>query len=196
MPDDKTVNRFFSRTLTIVGGFATAISCIIAFLTFVMPQKVGDTIIQIYSIPTPSPQVIIVTAPISELPLNAQPTLSPSPQSSSTPNIISFNDDFEKGIKPDWDIVYGKLGMANGKFTVTSLFEERQDFHMAILDNYAWSNIRIEVILAEFRPYMRCFPCDVSASSGVIIRYDPNGQTVGLLLLASQGKIAFATLDN
>lgn len=129
-------------------------------------------------------------------PIIVTATLQPTARPTSTPILPSFSDDFESGISPDWNILYGNLGMANGKFTVTSPLEGRQDFHMALLDNYLWSNFKIEVILAEFDPYMMCFPCDVSAATGIIIRYNPEGPSIGLVLIAAKNQIAFAAFDN
>ncbi len=139
-----------------------------------------------------------VSAPTSTAldPVIVTATLQPTARPTDTPSLPSFSDDFDNGIKPDWKVLYGNLGMANGKFTITSSLEGRQDYHLAILDNYVWSNLRIEIILAEFDPYMGCFPCEVSAATGIIVRYNANGPSIGLLLISAKNQIAFATLDN
>lgn len=139
-----------------------------------------------------------ISAPTSTAlaPVIVTATLPPTIQPTNTSSLPSFSDNFENGIKSDWKILYGTLGMANGKFTVTSPFEERRDYHMAILDNYTWSNFRVEVILEEFDPYPVCFPCDGAAASAIIIRHNTDSPSIGLLLISARNQIAFATVDN
>ncbi len=160
------------------------------------PQQIADIKSTIAVLENERLVVQSTLTPGLVLQTNTPESTTSIPQSTNTSSFLSFNDDFERGIKPDWEIMYGNLGMANGRFTVTSPFEKRQDFHLAILGNYEWTNYRMEIILAEFSGFMSCFPCPDSAASGIVIRYDPEGSSIGLLLIPAKRQIAFAKLDN
>lgn len=79
---------FFLAPLAILGGLATVVSCILAFLTFISPHTVSSIIYAIYPQPTSQPQLIYVTS----LPPLITPSLTiVSPTSTVSPIPLPTN---------------------------------------------------------------------------------------------------------
>lgn len=155
----------FLTPLTIIVGLATIATCILAFVSFVIPQTT-----QPHS--TPSPVVII--APVSSSPTHLQdsptytpyptytplPTLTPPPlptQTSFTRIPLPFQDDFDNGIKPEWEMVSGTWRVINGQ-----LAADETDQQTAILvgDN-TWTDYTVDVDVYNY---------NFNSSAGVIVR--------------------------
>ncbi|MGD8457503.1 MAG: helix-turn-helix transcriptional regulator [Anaerolineales bacterium] len=117
-----------------------------------------------------------------------------------TPISISFNppgyifiDDFERGPDPLWEIKYGQLGMANGKYTVTESFQGYDKIeHFAVLNENYWNNFRLTLNLAPFeRGYNGC----CYAALGLILRESGDGHSIGLFIHPDDVGIEFGILN-
>lgn len=122
-----------------------------------------------------------------------------TPVSIATPSLPRFDDEFENGIKKDWQILIGNVGMANGNFTVIDPPSGFSTKHVAIISGYEWENLRITTTLNKLLNGFNCFEliCDSNAAAGIIIRYIPGSTSIGLLLNpgGSSSNIAFGTID-
>lgn len=134
--------------LTIIGAVATVFSCLITFIVLVNPTAAQKVIIEFYNPITPTPQVIVITQPApTALPTNTAaptntsevvivtatplpPTLPPQPSS-------LFQDGFNSGLSPSWQIVSGNPMVVNDVLTTD------KDTWLAIGDD-RWINYTIE----------------------------------------------------
>lgn len=128
--------------LAIIGGFATVISCVIGFLTFISPSTVQHVIVELYSPPAQTEAVVVITVVPSPLPTRPPyPTYTPAPpqfvevtrvvevtrevsvivtipppSATSTPSLIlPFQDTFENGLRPEWRIISGEPIFRGGR---------------------------------------------------------------------------------
>lgn len=142
--------------LTIVGAVATVFSCLIAFIVLVNPTAAQRVIIEFYNPITPTPQVVLITQPAPTLP--PLPTYTPYPSNVPVPtntaiptasatvfvppaNGILFQDNFDKGINPEWQQSSGNWITANGRLTI--VFQDYK-FMWLYLDAPQWQNYRVE----------------------------------------------------
>lgn len=133
--------------------------------------------------PTPLPyptytpqQAIVITA--------TPPALTPTPtalpiQSSG----FVFEDDFENGLDPNWNIKYGELGMANGKLTIISPFSKQHSNYLAVLDNHYWGNYKVTFEIAPFED-TGAFESD-NGQVAILLRYKEGQDNVGFYISGS-----------
>jgi hypothetical protein len=112
------------------------------------------------------------------------------------PSGFTFTDTFDAGADPAWRTLYGNPGMATGSMTVIAPFVERQEPHAVILDGMAWGNVEITVVMRSFVSGFACgYPCEEKANGGIVIRHDPEGNSLGLILLPHTDGIGFGTIN-
>ena len=146
-------------------------------------------------------QAFNFTPTSTDISTEAQPTASPTnipPSITPTPKGPEFSDDFEMQIKPEWKILYGNLGMANGNFTVLDPFNKSSSPYAAIVEGQTWSNTRIRVTLDSLWFGFNCnLLCEGNAAAGVIIRHQDGSPSIGLLLyhMGDRSAVALGTLD-
>lgn len=110
-----------------------------------------------------------------------------------------FSDDFERGLDPAWENLYGFVSMANGRLTVTKTEENIEDhFHTIFLRDYRWTNAEIVTNVASVISGYQCpgGQCKFSAIGGIIIRYVVDGQSLALLLYPEDQGIEFGTINH
>ena len=152
--------------LAILGVVATVFSCVIAFLALVNPEQTKVIITSFSSPSTPTPMVIVATVPaptplptytpyLTYTPYPSSPTAPPyptytpypKPTLSPTPKPIlvslPFEDDFDMGPRPEWEIVQGKWGTAKGQFTLIDI-SERPAIGIALVGDTSWDNYAVE----------------------------------------------------
>ncbi len=148
--------------LAIVGGLATVLSCVIAFITLVAPNQVREIVVRVYTVQTPSPEVQVVQVTIPPPPpqptytprptYTPYPTYTPVPQataipfSSNTPTApaqdtlvsLPFSDNFDSGVGNGWIPIGGDWEMANGQLV------NRGGLGILWLGKASWTNIVVE----------------------------------------------------
>ncbi|MBV6449938.1 MAG: hypothetical protein MHPDNHAH_00651 [Anaerolineales bacterium] len=145
--------------LSILGGLATIVGCILAFLTFVSPKTITNIVYAIYPQPTTQPQVVIVTVPPQPTytplptytlqPAFVQPTIpTKTPVPTSTVFVppadgILFQDSFDAGIKPEWKKLSGQWLVAEGRLTL--LPDGDFDFEWISLEKTEWKNYKLSI---------------------------------------------------
>lgn len=121
--------------------------------------------------PTYTPQkVIVVTA--TPAPVKESPTPVPIQASG-----FKFEDDFENGLDPFWNVKYGELGMANGKLTITSRYSDQHSNYLAVLDNLYWGNYKVTFELAPFED-TGAYESD-NGYAAILLRYQEGQDSVG-----------------
>jgi|CXWL01.1.fsa_nt_gi hypothetical protein len=134
--------------LAIIGALATVFSCLIALIVLVNPTAAQRVIIEFYNPITPTPQVIIITQPVPSAlststlaPTNTSEvvvvTATPLPPTSPPQPTSLFQDNFDTGLSPAWQIVSGNPMVVNNLLTTD------KDTWLTIGDN-GWTNYTIE----------------------------------------------------
>jgi hypothetical protein len=70
-----------------------------------------------------------------------KPALSPTAEPISESRL--FEDDFDAGLRPEWEIVQGTWGTASGQFTLIDV-SERPTIGMALVGDTSWDNYVVE----------------------------------------------------
>jgi hypothetical protein len=104
-----------------------------------------------------------------------------------------FSDDFKYGPDPAWEVVYGEPGMANGKYTVVTPFNETISKHYSVVSDLYWDNLSIDIELSAFRTGNLS---SARAYGAIIVHYLPDSGGVGLLIYPGSNGIQFGLIDS
>jgi len=132
--------------------------------------------------PTVEQAIVVVTA-------TAQPTPT-SDVRNVEPGFV-FEDDFETGPDPAWEVISGELGMRQGWYTVTKPFNEVKTEHFMILSEYVWNNVSIEIGIQSFYGDVQSF----NGAGGIIFRYLEDGSGIGLIFYPKGYGLEFGILS-
>lgn len=95
------------------------------------------------SLPTETPMPPSTSTPTPVPSPTSTPTLPPSPTATRTPvPPPQFSDNFDGGLKSDWQPILGQVGTVNGKMTLVDVSESRTG--VIALGNPDWDNFAIE----------------------------------------------------
>ena len=84
----------------------------------------------------PTQRVIIITATCK--PEDSTKVMSPTP--TATPTVALFVDNFETGLKPEWQIIEGDWRMVNGKLSTLS----KQGWSSMLVGDVTWDSYTVE----------------------------------------------------
>lgn len=130
----------------VVGAFITAIAMLI------VADKIPSPFAQSHVLPAPtaslhqstvtqeqdSTSVAIAPAPVSTQ--ISLPTSDPQPQPTPTPDTRLFWDDFEEGIRSEWNMSGQGFASTNGQLTLDEGFLES-----SVIGNNTWDNYKINL---------------------------------------------------
>lgn len=136
--------------------------------------------------PTSTANVILVTATLP-------PTTDTPEVPLANPPGFTFFDDFEDGPDPAWEVKYGEVGMANGKYLITTPFNEKHTDHLAILSGQIWRNASVTFKLAPFQFIFVNTSAD--ATGALVLRYQADQDSVGVLFYPNWLGIEFGILS-
>lgn len=183
-----------STVAAIVAVCVAVVALVPAFGQWLYPREPVHTNIPLSTTNAP---VIIANDPTEEsaevivTPV-APPTDTPIPEVQA-PGYVFF-DDFEHDLSPEqWKVLYGQLGMFDGKLTVVDPARTPNAHHYIILDNLYWKDLTIEVELA---PFDGAFYGGEPDSIGAIVLHQGNdSQSVGLRFYTARDGLQFGTLS-
>ena len=152
--------------LAVIAGVSTVFSCVVAFLALVKPEAALVIIERWASLPTPTPKVIIATAPAAEPVVTYTPYATytpyptqPPPPSYPTPTVspsrvpvllsLPFEDNFDTGPRPEWEPIVGTWRMVDGKYTA----DPSDEWSLTLVGDVGWTDYRIDVDVEYFKDY-------------------------------------------
>ena len=137
--------------------------------------------------PTEEPAIVVVTA--TDIPPSETPEVIPI-----QPVGFIFSDDFEDGPDPNWHVLFGNLGMANGKYTIIEPFTNRHDRHLSILENHYWQNVSVTIELADFEDIF--VAKSDNAKGAIIFGFTPEKESIGLFISPGDVGLQFGIMTS
>jgi DNA-binding CsgD family transcriptional regulator len=140
---------------------------------------------------TDDPNQLTQSAEIQQVVVTETPDLQVPISEESGLEGLQFFDDFEFGVDPKWSIQYGDLGSSKGSFTVISPFESSAGLsHFAILEPDELKNYIATLALSEYHASSN------DSKFGMILRYSPEGESIGILFDPRKNKVSLGYFDN
>ncbi|MFC1997822.1 hypothetical protein ACFLXI_09525, partial [Chloroflexota bacterium] len=91
-----------------------------------------------------------------------------------------FEDDFEDGPDPAWEVIRGDMGMEQGRYTVKQSFTRYNTYHYAILSDYYWQDVSVEIEIQKFTAFRGS---NIDGLGGIIVNYQENKDAVVLVYI-------------
>lgn len=166
--------RILLIVLSVFVGVATIFSCVVGFLALLKPEQALIVIERLASVPTSTPILVVITAPVpSPLPTSTPyptytpyaarpspspyPTYTPYPTATLTPTArpiaiaLPFEDDFDVGPRPEWQPVLGTWRMVNGAYAA----DPSDTWSLTLVGDTGWIDYAVDVDVIyyfSFRP--------------------------------------------
>lgn len=181
--------------LAIIAGVSTIFSCVIAFIALARPEQALVIIERWAAVPTPTPILIIATAPPGEAlatytpypthtpyppqpthtsypthAVPATPTLTPSPVPVVLP--LPFEDDFDLGPRQEWETLQGTWRMVDGSYTA----DARDTWSTTVVGDATWRDYVVDVDVeywSDFEPIRVLVRCQ--GDSHMAFEFDGRG---------------------
>lgn len=137
----------FEVVFAFIGAIATLFSCLLALIVLVNPSAAQRVIIEFYNASTSTPNIVYITQPpqkplptytpyptyTKESEINTETSLPPT----STQSSLLFQDDFNSGLSPLWQLISGNPFIVNDKLTA-----DRDTWFM--VGENTWENYSVE----------------------------------------------------
>ena len=181
--------------------YQTGVPFIATFVDEVEVTRVHE--ITTTPMPTLQPQTVMITttplptSPPEQVEVVVVVTATEAPSPTINPQVVEpgfvFEDDFETGPDPKWEIISGELGMRQGWYTVTEPHPGYQTEHITILSDHIWKNVSVELEMLKLDMFTTVK--ERSAAGGIIVGYQENGEAIGFIFRSGSLGLEFATLS-
>ncbi len=131
--------------------------------------------------PGPSPTATLVPPTPTHSPSpTALPTATPPPSLA-----LPFFDDFDAGPKPAWEVLSGKWGMAQGKYTLTDISGSPVT-GVSVVGDSGWRDYTVEADISGLDTQIGGFSGDYihskASRAAILVRIQDDGRAVGLIV--------------